>query len=53
MIKPLGVQLFTIRSAMTDEDSIRSSFLKLKELGYEEGQTAGFFVGAPKFAEIA
>ena len=53
MIKPLGVQLFTIRSAMTDEDSIRSSFKKLRELGYEEGQTAGFFVGAPKFAEIA
>ena len=53
MFKTLGVQLFTIRSAMTDEDSIRSSFLKLKELGYDEGQTAGFFVGAPKFAEIA
>lgn len=53
MIKSLGVQLFTIRSAMADEDSIRASFKKLKELGYNEGQTAGFFVGAEKFAEIA
>ena len=53
MIKKLGVQLYTIRDAMKDEDSIRESFLKLKELGYDEGQTAGFFVGAKKFAEIA
>lgn len=53
MIKTLGVQLFTIRSAMTDEDTIRTSFKKLKELGYDEGQSAGFFVGAEKFAEIA
>ena len=53
MIKKLGVQLYTIRDAMKDENSIRESFLKLKELGYDEGQTAGFFVGAKKFAEIA
>ena len=53
MIKKLGVQLYTIRDAMKDEDSIRESFLKLKALGYDEGQTAGFFVGAKKFAEIA
>ena len=53
MIHKLGVQLFTIRDHMKDEDSIRESFLKLKELGYEIGQTAGFFVGAEKFAEIA
>jgi sugar phosphate isomerase/epimerase len=53
MIKTLGVQLFTIRAAMTDEDSIRASFKKLKELGYDEAQTAGFFVGAEKFAQIA
>lgn len=53
MIKELGVQLYTIRDYMQDEDSIRSSFIKLKELGYDVGQTAGFFVGAEKFAQIA
>lgn len=53
MIKELGLQLYTIRDYMKDEASIRESFLKLKELGYDVGQTAGFFVGAEKFAEIA
>lgn len=53
MIKELGVQLFTIRDCMKDEESIRTSFKKLREIGYDIGQTAGFFVGAEKFAEIA
>ena len=53
MIKELGLQLFTIRNQMKDEDSIRASFKKLREMGYDIGQTAGFFVGAEKFAEIA
>ena len=53
MIKELGVQLFTIRDYMKDEESIRTSFRKLREMGYDIGQTAGFFVGAEKFAEIA
>lgn len=53
MIKELGLQIFTIRDFMKDEDSIRSSFLKLKEIGYDMGQTAGYFVGAEKYAEIA
>lgn len=53
MIKELGVQLYTIRDHMQDEDSMRSSFRRLKELGYDVGQTAGYFVGAEKFAEIA
>lgn len=53
MIKELGVQLFTIRDYMKDEESIRTSFKKLREMGYDIGQTAGYFVGAEKFAEIA
>lgn len=53
MIKKLGVQLYTIRDFMKDEDTIRQSFLKLKALGYDEGQTAGFGVGAKKLAEIS
>lgn len=54
MFKTLGVQIYTIRSAMTDEKSVRESFLKLKELGYDEGQTAGFYdIGVEKYAEIA
>ena len=53
MIKELGVQLYTIRDYMKDEESIRTSFKKLREMGYDIGQTAGYFVGAEKFAEIA
>ena len=53
MIKELGVQLYTIRDYMKDEESIRTSFRKLREMGYDIGQTAGYFVGAEKFAEIA
>ena len=53
MIKELGVQLYTIRDYMKDEESMRESFRKLRELGYDIGQTAGFFIGAEKFAEIA
>lgn len=53
MIKELGVQLYTIRDCMKDEESIRTSFKKLRELGYDIGQTAGYFVGAEKFAGIA
>ncbi len=53
MIKELGLQLYTIRDYMQDENSIRESFTKLRELGYDIGQTAGYFVGAEKFAEIA
>ncbi len=53
MIKELGVQLYTIRDYMKDEDSIRASFTKLRELGYDIGQTAGYFIGAEKFANIA
>lgn len=53
MIKSLGVQLFTIRDYMKDAGQIRESFRKLKELGYDEGQTAGCSISAAEFGQIA
>lgn len=40
-LEKIGVQLYTIRSAMTTADDIKRSFEKLKKLGYDEVQTAG------------
>ena len=54
MINRLGAQLYTIRSILTDEASIASSFAKLKALGYDEIQTAGYCgLDVPEFAKLA
>ncbi len=46
MIKTLGVQAFTFRNAYSAEDateaSLAETFRKVKALGYDEVQTAGF-----------
>lgn len=42
MIKKLGVQLYTIKPFMQTEDDIKKSFEKIKKLGYDIAQTAGF-----------
>lgn len=34
-MKKFGVQLYTIRDFMGDEESIRTSFKKLKAMGYD------------------
>lgn len=41
MIKKLGVQLYSVRDFIKTEQDIRSTFKKLKEIGYDEVQTAG------------
>ena len=40
MIEKLGLQLYSVRTRMTDEKSTRETLGKLLELGYSEGQTA-------------
>lgn len=41
MIKKIGAQIFTVRDFLGDEEQIRSSFKKLKAIGYDTIQTAG------------
>ena len=53
MIKKLGLQLYTIRSTMDTAENIRASFKKLRELGYEVGQTAGCAIDYVEYGKIA
>ncbi len=53
MIKKLGVQLYTIRDFMTTAEDIRASFKRLKEMGYDEAQTAGCKISYEEFGQIA
>ena len=40
-IEKLGVQLFTVRDYMNGEEAVKSTFERLKSIGYDEVQTAG------------
>ena len=52
-IQKLGLQLYTVRSAMDTPEHIRSTFGKIKELGYDEAQTAGLPLPYEEFAKMA
>jgi len=39
----LGLQLYTVRGSFANEEMARATFKKLRELGYEEAQTAGCY----------
>ena len=52
-IKKLGVQLYTIRDFMKNEADIRESFKKLKDMGYDQAQTAGCKIPYELFGQIA
>ena len=53
MIKKIGVQLYTIRKYMETAEDIKNSFAKLKELGYDEVQTAGCKIPYEDFGKYA
>lgn len=58
MIKKLGVQAYTFRDAYSaegaNEQTLDTAFKKIKELGYDEIQTAGFgCIGIEKYAQLA
>ena len=40
MIKTIGVQLYTVRDFMKTEEDVRETFKRLKNLGYDQAQTA-------------
>lgn len=41
MEEKLGVQIFTVRDYLNDEEQIRNTFKRLKKIGYDYIQTAG------------
>jgi len=53
MFKKLGIQLYTVRDHLGNADEIRATFKKLKELGYDQVQTAGCGIPFAEFGKIA
>ena len=53
MIKTFGLQLYTVRDFMRDPHILNYTFGRLKEIGYDEAQTAGYAVDIPTFAKLA
>ncbi len=53
MFKKLGVQLYTLRDYLGNADDIRSTFKKLKAMGYDQAQTAGCAIPFAEFGKIA
>lgn len=54
-MEKLGLQLYTVRDFLKTADEVRSSFAKIVELGYAEGQTATtdwYGLGAERFRDI-
>lgn len=52
-IDRIGVQLYSIRQFMNNEEFIKTSFEKLKKLGYDEVQTAGCKIDYATFGRLA
>ncbi len=54
-MKEFGLQIFSVRDHMEDEQSLKEAFIELKKMGYSHVQTAGTydFVTPEKFAEYA
>ncbi len=53
MIKKFGLQLYTVREFMRDPHILNYTFGRLKEIGYDEAQTAGYAVDIPTYAKLA
>ncbi|MBQ4354305.1 MAG: sugar phosphate isomerase/epimerase [Clostridia bacterium] len=52
-LEKIGLQLYTIRNSMSNADDIRMSFRRIKQLGYDIGQTAGCAIPYEEFGQIA
>ena len=53
MIEKLGVQLYTVRDHMNTVQEVRETFKKLKDMGYDQAQTAGTKISYEDFGRIA
>ncbi len=52
-LKKLGLQLYTIRAYMKDEENIKRSFERLSKMGIEEVQTADCAIPFEKYGQLA
>lgn len=52
-LEKIGVQLYTIRKFMNNEEDIKTSFEKLKKMGIDEIQTAGLSIPFDVFGKLA
>lgn len=52
-IEKIGVQLWTVREFMNTEEEIRETFKKIKDLGYDQAQTAGCTIPYEAFGAAA
>lgn len=52
-IDKIGVQLWTVRDYMNTEEQIRDTFHKIKNLGYDQVQTAGCPIPYDVFGALA
>lgn len=52
-MKEIGLQLYTIRDFMKNEEDIRESFQKMRKYGYTQAQTAGCAIPYADFGRIA
>ncbi len=53
MFNKLGLQLYSVRDYMNDNESLDKTFEKLVKMGYTEGQTAGLNIENPEYAKLA
>ena len=53
MYTKIGLQMFTVRDAMNDEAGIRETFRRIREIGYEEIQTAGCQIPYEAYGRLA
>lgn len=52
-LEKIGLQLYTIRKYMGDEENIKRSFEKLKKMGIDEVQTADCAIPFEKYGQLA
>ena len=53
MIERLGLQLYTVSAYMSTPKDVRETFKKLRDLGYDNVQTAGCQIPYDEFGQIA
>ena len=52
-MKKFGLQLYTVRDFMKTEEDIKATFEKIKNMGYDQVQTAGCAIPYEKFGQLA
>ena len=53
VIEKIGLQLFSVRDFMQNDEDVYDSLIRIKKMGYEQVQTYRFPMLYGKFAELA